>query len=196
MIDGDIDYSKYSTTELKEALTGIDKVKYPKNYQLLKSACIDRSDQSLLAMLSEKSNIERITNYRNARKPLNYSIFHTNFMCSSAFIPMYYIVSSQEQLFDITETLIFTFLFIFVCIINIDSFKRLFTDSRSRNAWIVLALSTALMGFARLLNSDILLLLFVLIWIFIFIACWNEINTRYIEHLILSERIYSPRNRS
>jgi len=33
--DGDIDYSKYTLLELEEALDGIDRVRYPRNYAKL-----------------------------------------------------------------------------------------------------------------------------------------------------------------
>ena len=40
MRDGDIDYSKYSLHELEEALSGINRQLYPKNYANLKSAYV------------------------------------------------------------------------------------------------------------------------------------------------------------
>ena len=36
--DGDIDYSRYTLRELEEALAGINKLRYPKNYANLRSA--------------------------------------------------------------------------------------------------------------------------------------------------------------
>ncbi len=38
MIDGDIDFSSYSKLELEEALSGINRKKYPKNFENLSSA--------------------------------------------------------------------------------------------------------------------------------------------------------------
>src|SRR5688500_649688 len=38
MRDGDIDYSRYSLRELDEALTGINRHQYPRNYANLRSA--------------------------------------------------------------------------------------------------------------------------------------------------------------
>jgi hypothetical protein len=36
--DGDVDYSRYTVEELEEALAGIDREKYPRNYQNLRIA--------------------------------------------------------------------------------------------------------------------------------------------------------------
>ena len=38
MTDGDIDFSRYSKLELEEALSGINRYKFPKNYESLRSA--------------------------------------------------------------------------------------------------------------------------------------------------------------
>jgi hypothetical protein len=43
MSDGDIDYSTFTVRELEEALAGINRQKYPKNYANLRSAFDQRS---------------------------------------------------------------------------------------------------------------------------------------------------------
>jgi hypothetical protein len=193
MKDGDVDYSGYSIAELREALSGIDKAKYPKNYQRLKGVCLEKLDPNLISLLAEKSNDEAASNNQNRRTPLNYSMFYTNFCVGLACLPMIIIGSIQEDFLYVTNIVLFG-LCILISVINIASLRILFNNSRSRNAWLALMLSSTLMMFARYLNYYLFIFL-MLIWIGIFISCWAEINIRYVEYLKSKEQFASGKSR-
>lgn len=192
MKDGDVDYSSYSIAELREALSGIDKAKYPKNYQRLKCVCLEKLDPNLISLLAEKSNDEAASNNQTRRMPLNYSMFYTNFCVGLACLPMIIIGSIQEDFLD-AANIVLIGLCILITVINIDYLSILFNNSRSRNAWVALMLSSILIMFARFLNYYLFIFL-MLIWIGIFISCWIEINTRYVEYLKFKEPFASGKN--
>lgn len=193
MKDGDVDYSGYSITELREALSGIDKAEYPKNYQRLKSVCLETLDPNLISLLAEESDAEAASHNLTRRMPSNYSMFYTNFCLGLAFLPTLIIVSIQEEFLDATNMMIIG-LCIVIGVINIDSIRILFNDSRSRNAWLTLMLSSALMGFARFMG-DFVFFFLMLVWIGIMISCWAEINIRYVEYLKSKEQFARGKNR-
>jgi hypothetical protein len=68
MKDGDIDYSGYSSSELKEALVGINRAKYPKNYNNLIKVCSGISDQELSLIFAEKFGDSKSTNQSISEK--------------------------------------------------------------------------------------------------------------------------------
>jgi len=55
--DGDIDYSKYTLRELEEALAGINKQQYPRNYAHLRSA-YEQTTESGAELQESKPTIE------------------------------------------------------------------------------------------------------------------------------------------
>jgi hypothetical protein len=60
--DGDIEYSRYSLSELEEALAGINRHKYPKNYANLRSAYEQITRSSIAAaapVLADEPNEAR-----------------------------------------------------------------------------------------------------------------------------------------
>jgi hypothetical protein len=193
MKDGDVDYSGYSIAELREALSGIDKARYPKNYQRLKGVCLEKLDPNLISLLAEESDDEAASNNQTHRMPSNYSIFYTQFCVGLACLPMIIIGSIQEDFLDAT-IIVLIGLCILISVINIDSLRILFHNSRSRNAWLALMLSSALMMFARFLN-DFFFFFLMIVWIGIMISCWAEINICYVEYLKSKEQFARGKNR-
>ncbi len=55
MSDGDIDYSKFTLRELEEALAGINRQRYPKNFANLRSAYEQRTGSMPVPLLSAPS---------------------------------------------------------------------------------------------------------------------------------------------
>lgn len=180
MKDGDIDYSGYSTSELKEALIGIDQAKYPENYKRLRNACSGISEEELSTIVAEKLGDRSRANQSRSKKASLSSYYYSNFVCSLAGLPMLLIVSLQEDLFGL-HVLWLVPIMIVICAINLEDLKWLFQDHQSRNAWLILTVSTTLMSFARLFESDLLFFFLISVWIIVFLSCCHVIHSRYLS---------------
>lgn len=180
MKDGDIDYSGYSTSELKEALIGIDQAKYPENYKRLRDACSGISEQELSTIVADNLGDRARANQSRSKKASLSSYYYSNFVCSLAGLPMLLIVSIQENLFGL-DALWFVPIIIVLLAFNIKDLKWLFQDSQSRNAWLIQIGSTTLMSFARLFESDLLFFFLISVWIIVFLSCCHVIHSRYLS---------------
>jgi len=181
MKDGDIDYSGYSTSELKEALIGIDQAKYPENYKRLRNACSGISEQELSTFVAEKLGDRSRANQSRSKKASLSSYYYSNFVCSLAGLPMLLIVSLQEDLFGL-HVLWLVPIMIVICAINLEDLKWLFQDHQSRNAWLILTVSTTLMSFVRFFENDLLFFFLISVWIVVFLSCCHVIHSRYISY--------------
>lgn len=180
MKDGDIDYSGYSTSELKEALIGIDEAKYPENYKRLRNAYSGISEQELSTIVAEKLGGRARANQSRSKKASLCSYYYSNFVCSLAGLPMLLIVSLREDLFGL-HVLWLVPIMIVICAINLEDLKWLFQDHQSRNAWIIQMTSSTLMSFARFFESDLLFFILISVWIVAFLSCWHVIHERYLN---------------
>lgn len=182
MKDGDIDYSGYSTSELKEALMCIDNLKYPENYKNLKKTYSTIPNVEPSTTLEEKFNKRvRTSNSRSKNASLE-MYYYTNFVCSLSCLPMLLIVSIQENLLGL-PALLFVPIMTVLLAFNIEDLKWLFQDHQSRNAWLIQMGTTSLLSFARFFDNDLLFLFLIIVFILVFLSSWLVIHKRYATHM-------------